>query len=327
MKRRATVCGYEHTQKPASVAAAKSSSSSSSCLSSAVTSATSISSRSLSVADKAVIRNYHLLLELINTERQYHNDLQILVQVYLHNLPKALSYPTRNLIKRNISSILALHSRIMQSIDKVLDEEHLHLDNFSIGPGSAVYKRAIDRCTDKVANSFSDQAAYFDIYNEFCANHPRALSKLSASTGLPIWHGYERKCFLQSQQYHPQNNKLQLKDYLIKPIQRVCRYPLLLDSLSKTSNHNGSYIDNALRIMKQVARKADQARLECEQQEKSQLIAARCEGHSELSASEINSFGTAKLVGALDVFVHNSKLPLVPPLKVKVSLLIWREYR
>lgn len=312
------MCGYEYTHKPSSAPAAKSSSSSSSCLSSTVTSSTSISSRSLSITDKSVIRNYHLLLELINTERQYHNDLDILVNVYLHNLPKALSYPTRNLIKRNISSILALHSRINASIDKVLEDEHLHLDRFTVGPGSAVYKRTIDRCTDKVANAFIDQASYFDIYKEFCANHPRALSKLSASTGLPIWHHYERKCFLQSQQYHPQNNKLQLKDYLIKPIQRVCRYPLLLDSLAKLSNHKDSYIDQALRIMKEVAQKADQARLECEQQEKSQLIAERCEGHSDLLASDMNSFGTSKLVGALDVFVHNSKLPLVPPLKVKV---------
>ncbi|EOR00695.1 hypothetical protein E3P89_02958 [Wallemia ichthyophaga] len=317
MKRRSTVCGYEFTCEPSTTPTTKSSSSSSSCLSSTLTKTTSISSRSLSITDKSVIRNYHLLLELVNTETQYYNDLRILVNVYLDNLPKALSYPTRNLIKRNISSILALHSRITASINKVLDDEHLQLDTFTIGPGSAIHKRTIDRCTDKVANSFIDQAPYFDIYNEFCANHPRALSKLSSSSNLPIWHHYERKCFVLSQQFHPQNNKLQLKDYLIKPIQRVCRYPLLLDSLSKTSNHKDSHIDQALHIMKQVAMKADQARLECEQQEKSQLIATRCEGHSNLSSLEINSFGTAKLVGALDVFVHNSKLPLIPPLKVK----------
>ncbi|TIC02507.1 hypothetical protein E3Q16_03478 [Wallemia mellicola] len=333
VKRRSTIAGYEfhfvrdmvsiplNSKSTSTTTTNTTASQSFSCISTIHTELSSKSStstnRSLSLVDKSVIRKYHILLELISTERQYYNDLRILVEVFLHNLPKSLSYPTRNLIKRNISSILALHSRITTSLDKVLEEEQTHLDKFFIGAGSSQHKSIIDRCTNKVANAFIDQAPYFDMYNEFCAQHSRALSKLSASNNLPIWPNYERRCFLQSQQYKPQNNKLQLKDYLIKPIQRVCRYPLVLDSLAKSSSDEDTRVEKALDMMKVVAEKADQARLEAQQQEKSELVAARCEGHSELSASEILSFGMTKLIGALDVFVHNSKLPLVPPLKVK----------
>lgn len=343
MRRRSTIIGYEHLNNvtgkeydnasdkhncPSLPLKSKSISSTSQSnysttasttrQSSLQTTLTNLSTTStLTPLDKSVIKNYHILLELIKTEINYFNDLNILVNVYLPNLPKTLSYPTRNLIKRNISSIFALHSRINNQLDDCLKHDKDQLDNFHIGPGSSQYKSFIDNCTEKVANVFINQAPYFDIYSSFCANHSNALSKLSISYNSPIWTQYERKCFVQSQQIIPHNNKLQLKDYLIKPIQRVCRYPLVLDQLAKSSNSKHGEINTALDKMRQVAQQADIAKLERNKQEKTDLVVQRCQNHSTLSHNEIQSFGHVKLIGALDVFVHNSKLPLVPPLKVK----------
>jgi len=127
------------------------------------------------------------------------------------------------------------------------------------------------------------------------------------------------------------------------PIQRICRYPLLLGQLRSTAltpsveNHNsdsedsgdgGVDVEVALAHMRQVASAADEARRIKEAEVKSATILERLEPHVALSPSFIKSLGTCRLIGSLDVLHHHHLIaPLVPPVKVKyLAAFLYRGY-
>lgn len=127
------------------------------------------------------------------------------------------------------------------------------------------------------------------------------------------------------------------------PIQRICRYPLLLGQLSSTAltpsveNHDSDSDDTgdvgvdvgmALNNMRLVASAADEARRIKEAEVKSATILERLEPHVALSPSFIKSLGTCRLIGSLDVLHHHRMIaPLVPPVKVKyLAAFLYRGY-
>jgi len=132
------------------------------------------------------------------------------------------------------------------------------------------------------------------------------------------------------------------------PIQRVCRYPLLLNQLLASAttpspaehehplypeDADGDYdtgidVERALGAMRGVAEDADEARRIKENEIKSATIAERLEPHTALSPSFLKSLGTCRLVGSLDVLHHHPVVaPLVPPVKVKyLAAFLYRGY-
>jgi hypothetical protein len=127
------------------------------------------------------------------------------------------------------------------------------------------------------------------------------------------------------------------------PIQRICRYPLLLGQLRSTaltpSVENpdsdsddgatvGVDIEIALTHMRQVASAADEARRVKEAEVKSATIIERLEPHVALSPSFMKSLGTCRLIGSLDVLHHHHLIaPLAPPVKVKyLAAFLYRGY-
>ncbi|KAG1833421.1 hypothetical protein EV424DRAFT_1365283 [Suillus variegatus] len=134
-------------------------------------------------------------------------------------------------------------------------------------------------------------------------------------------------------------SKLAFMDYLIKPVQRICRYPLLLDQLqdhprsasgsgesSSVSNaESGSRdvevnsVQSALNVMRAVASSVDEARRQQDLAIKSSLIASRIShglalvtasytrpASHNLSFSFLSSLGPCHLAGSLDVIHYPS---------------------
>lgn len=134
------------------------------------------------------------------------------------------------------------------------------------------------------------------------------------------------------------------------PIQRVCRYPLLLAALlgaadtPSPSSHEVSFGDNqaqgvyeydvgvdverALGAMRGVAEEADDARRQKESQIKTATIISRLEAHPVLTPEFIKSLGSCRLIGSLDVLHHHPTIaPLVPPVKVKyLAAFLYKGY-
>lgn len=130
-------------------------------------------------------------------------------------------------------------------------------------------------------------------------------------------------------------SKLVFIDYLIKPVQRICRYPLLLDQLqdhprsvgssrsvsnveSGTNDVEVNVVQSALIAMRAVASSVDEARSRQDLAVKSSLIASRISqglalvaaSHSRpasrnLSSDFMSSLGPCHLVGSLDVIHYH----------------------
>ena len=61
------------------------------------------------------------------------------------------------------------------------------------------------------------------MYTTYCANQPKALAILDRLSKTPSFSDY-----LQESLLNPETRALTLFSFLIKPIQRICKYPLLL---------------------------------------------------------------------------------------------------
>lgn len=108
------------------------------------------------------------------------------------------------------------------------------------------------------------------------------------------------------------SRKLSLADYLIKPIQRICRYPLLLDQLRRASdtisldNHSSStdvLLERAMASMRRAAQAVDEARRRRDSLARSRIAAARLQAHPRcpFSTPFLDELGACTLVGGLDV--------------------------
>ena len=61
------------------------------------------------------------------------------------------------------------------------------------------------------------------MYTTYCANQPKALAALDRLSKTAAFSEFLQECLL-----NPDTRALTLFSFLIKPIQRICKYPLLL---------------------------------------------------------------------------------------------------
>lgn len=125
-------------------------------------------------------------------------------------------------------------------------------------------------------------------------------------------------------------SRLIFMDYLIKPVQRICKYPLLLEQLKPRASLAGSddimfAIENAIQIMRNVAASVDEARRRREAITKSSLIISRFvlpppspsftpsplaalqSPLHNLTPSFLSSLGPCLLAGSLDVMYYSPR--------------------
>jgi hypothetical protein len=125
-------------------------------------------------------------------------------------------------------------------------------------------------------------------------------------------------------------------DYMIQPIQRICRYPLLLDQLRPgkalralsppaVRPHVNVVVESAAQAMRHVARAVDEARHRQDVAMQSSLIISRISlsnpsmavshmssvypAYQILTPSFLSSLGTCLLAGSLDVMHYQSRKP------------------
>ncbi|KAM6985164.1 rho guanine nucleotide exchange factor TIAM1-like [Aplochiton taeniatus] len=222
-----------------------SSSSSSSSLSPSPVSATppaaaTANQRQLSHADK--LRK--VISELVETERAYVKDLRCLIERYLTPLQKEsfLSEYELDVLWGNLAEMLLFQveflrtledgTRLIPDLDRLERVEQFKKVLFSLG-GSFLY--------------YADR---FKIYSAFCASHTKVPKVLAKAKTDP-----EFKAFLAERNPRQQHSST-LESYLIKPIQRVLKYPLLLrelHSLTHPDSDEHYHLDVAVKAMNKVA--------------------------------------------------------------------------
>ncbi|EHH59571.1 hypothetical protein EGM_09711 [Macaca fascicularis] len=161
--------------------------------------------------------------EIVETERAYVRDLRSIVEDYLSPLLDGgvlgLSVEQVGTLFANIEDIYEFSSLIctlfanIEDIYEFSSELLEDLENSSSAGG--------------IAECFVQRSEDFDIYTLYCMNYPSSLAllrQLSLSPPAALW--------LQERQAQLRHS-LPLQSFLLKPVQRILKYHLLLQELGK----------------------------------------------------------------------------------------------
>ncbi|XP_043394234.1 rho guanine nucleotide exchange factor TIAM1 isoform X8 [Chelonia mydas] len=196
--------------------------------------------RQLTDADK--LRK--VICELLETERTYVKDLNCLMERYLKPLQKEtfLTQDELDVLFGNLTEMVAFQVEFLKTLEDgvrlVPDLEKLEkVDQFK-------------KVLFSLGGSFLYYADRFKLYSAFCASHtkvPKVLVKAKTDTAF--------KAFLDAQNPRQQHSST-LESYLIKPIQRILKYPLLLRelfALTDADSEEHYHLDVAIKTMNKVA--------------------------------------------------------------------------
>uniref|UniRef100_A0A2K6NW97 TIAM Rac1 associated GEF 1 n=1 Tax=Rhinopithecus roxellana TaxID=61622 RepID=A0A2K6NW97_RHIRO len=196
--------------------------------------------RQLSDADK--LRK--VICELLETERTYVKDLNCLMERYLKPLQKEtfLTQDELDVLFGNLTEMVEFQVEFLKTLEDgvrlVPDLEKLEkVDQFK-------------KVLFSLGGSFLYYADRFKLYSAFCASHtkvPKVLVKAKTDTAF--------KAFLDAQNPKQQHSST-LESYLIKPIQRILKYPLLLRelfALTDAESEEHYHLDVAIKTMNKVA--------------------------------------------------------------------------
>ncbi|XP_040261595.1 proto-oncogene DBL isoform X5 [Bufo bufo] len=163
--------------------------------------------------DSLDILKGHVIHELVETERIYVEELYTILLGYRsemenpemsHFLPLTLRN-TKNILFGNMPEIYEFHNKVfLGSLESCI--------------GAPV----------RVGYCFLERREDFQMYEKYCQNKPRSDS---------LWRQFSDSAFFQECQKKLEH-KLALDSYLLKPIQRLTKYQLLLKELLKYSIHS-----------------------------------------------------------------------------------------
>nr|XP_057935458.1 rho guanine nucleotide exchange factor TIAM1 isoform X2 [Doryrhamphus excisus] len=196
--------------------------------------------RQLSDADK--LRK--VISELVETERTYVKDLNCLIGRYLSPLQKEtfLTQDELDVLFGNLPEMVEFQVEFLKTLE----------DGTRLVPDLEKLERVeqFKKILFSLGGSFLYYADRFKIYSAFCASHTKVPKVLVKAKSDPDF-----KAFLDERNPKQQHSST-LESYLIKPIQRVLKYPLLLKelySLTDPDSEEHYHLDVAMKAMNKVA--------------------------------------------------------------------------
>lgn len=203
-------------------------------------------------SDKLKRFRVHVVKELYETERDYTTALEFTVMYILEKAREKHSYDntfTEHHIKTlfcNMEEILDFHRRLLEDLSAC------------IGSKGPAYDTQIAQCYLKNRKSF-------DLYRVYGENNEHA-QKLLHELGVD----QAMKAFFVACMLLGGKGDDDISSYLFKPIQRVCKYPLLFRELIKytpTSHPDYAATSEALDMMRDVCSVINEARRRVEKLE------------------------------------------------------------
>ncbi|VTJ83696.1 Hypothetical predicted protein, partial [Marmota monax] len=159
----------------------------------------------------AILRR-HVMNELLDTERAYVEELLSVLEGYAAEMENPL-------MTHLIST--GLHNKKDVLFGNMEEIYHFH---------NRVFLRELERCTDcpeLVGRCFLERMEDFQIYEKYCQNKPRSESLWRQCSDCPFFQECQKKL----------DHKLSLDSYLLKPVQRITKYQLLLKEMLKYSRN------------------------------------------------------------------------------------------
>ncbi|XP_061683115.1 pleckstrin homology domain-containing family G member 2 isoform X2 [Syngnathoides biaculeatus] len=170
-----------------------------------------------------------VVMEIVETEQAYVRDLKSIVEDYLGCIIDCDALPLNpeqvSGLFCNIEDIYEFNSELLEDLER---SQH----------------------AAAIADCFVERSEAFDIYTLYCMNYPNSVSVLRECMKNPslVRFFQERQATL--------NHSLPLETYLLKPVQRILKYHLLLQELAKHSDKSeAAYaaVEDAIITMTAVA--------------------------------------------------------------------------
>ncbi|XP_028989643.1 dynamin-binding protein isoform X4 [Betta splendens] len=170
--------------------------------------------------------------ELLQTEKDYIKDLQMCVVEIIEPLQKKqMKNVDFDGLFGNISSVIDLSQRLLETLQ----------DTDSIGKVFLGFKAELE-----------------DVYKIYCQNHDDAISLLETYEKDENIQRHVMECLERLRAIYREwgkTNYINLGSFLIKPVQRVMRYPLLLMELlgaTPENHHDRPQLTQALQSVKEI---------------------------------------------------------------------------
>lgn len=149
--------------------------------------------------------------ELMNTEADYVNDVKLIVHTFMKPMieKKVLQPKLIQLLFQNIEEILTLNSNFLVRLETARDMD---------GP-----------LIERIGGLLLESAEKLIIYTQYCSERNQAIAKLQSliTSNKPF------KNFLDDIYKSNVTRGMDLASFLIKPVQRICKYPLLIREIIK----------------------------------------------------------------------------------------------
>ncbi|XP_015681924.1 phosphatidylinositol 3,4,5-trisphosphate-dependent Rac exchanger 1 protein isoform X2 [Protobothrops mucrosquamatus] len=129
----------------------------------------------------------------------------------------------------------------------------------------------------------------FIVYEEYCSNHEKALRLLMELNKIPPVRAFLLSCMLLGGR---KTTDIPLEGYLLTPIQRICKYPLLLKELAKrtpTKHPDYQAVLNALQAMKTVCTNINETKRQMEKLEALEQLQSHIEGWEGSNLTDIST--------------------------------------
>uniref|UniRef100_A0A4X2LKA1 TIAM Rac1 associated GEF 2 n=1 Tax=Vombatus ursinus TaxID=29139 RepID=A0A4X2LKA1_VOMUR len=196
--------------------------------------------RHLSDAD----RLRKVIQELMDTEKSYVKDLTCLFELYLEPLQNEtfLTQDEMESLFGSLPEMLEFQKVFLETLEDGISSS----SDFNILETPSQFRKLLF----SLGGSFLYYADHFKLYSGFCANHIKVQKVLERAKTDKAF-----KAFLDARNPTKQHAST-LESYLIKPVQRVLKYPLLLKELvSLTDNESEEHyhLTEALKAMEKVA--------------------------------------------------------------------------
>ncbi|XP_072560420.1 uncharacterized protein arhgef4 isoform X3 [Paramormyrops kingsleyae] len=177
----------------------------------------------------------NVINEIMSTEKDYIKHLKDICEGYIKQCRKRTDMFTEDQLRTifgNIEEIYRFQRKFLKGLEKKFNKEQPHLS--------------------EIGSCFLEHQTDFQIYSEYCNNHPNACLQLSKLMKINKYVFFFEACRLLQKMID-----ISLDGFLLTPVQKICKYPLQLAELLKYTNpQHRDYkdVEAALNAMKNVAR-------------------------------------------------------------------------
>ena len=176
----------------------------------------------LASPDRHARNRQHIYTEILETERAYVDDLRTLIDVFVDPLlgeGHKLGAGDREVVTRIFSPVLlkqlfGVHGELLASLE-----------------AAKLKSQTASSSSGDLATQFVRIAPFFKLYSPYCSMYPTALATLATLMRSGGSNALRRA--LEECSAHPSLRNMDVGSFLIKPIQRICKYPLFFRDIMK----------------------------------------------------------------------------------------------